>query len=73
MFNSLKKAYSKVVFILVSFMVLAQNAFAALEIPTTAKAQLEGYVEDNFPVIIGVIILLVGASLLIRLLRKTGG
>jgi hypothetical protein len=45
---------------------------AGLKLPATAEADLKGYITDNFPVVIGVVVVIVGATLLIRFIKKAG-
>lgn len=75
MLNKINKGFGKIGLMLAMACVFAQNVFAAaaVTLPTTAKSDLEDIVKDNFEVIIGVVILLVGVGLLVRLVRKAGG
>jgi hypothetical protein len=55
-----------------ALVVSAQNSYAqtGLELPTEAKNQLEGYITANFPTVISVVCVMVGAVVLIKLIRK---
>jgi nitrogen fixation-related uncharacterized protein len=55
-----------------ALVVSAQNSYAALEVPATAKADLEGYITDNFALVIGVTIMVVAVGLIIRMIKKAG-
>lgn len=59
------------------FLVLGiQNVFAqtasGLAIPASAETTLTGLINDNFGIIIGVVIVVVGAGLLIKFIKKVG-
>jgi hypothetical protein len=58
------------------FLVLGiQNVFAqtsSLAIPASAETTLTGLINDNFGIIIGVVIVVVGAGLLIKFIKKVG-
>jgi type IV secretory pathway VirB2 component (pilin) len=45
-------------------------AEAVVTLPATAKTDLADTVTDNFPTIIGVIVIIIACGLLIKLLRK---
>jgi uncharacterized membrane protein len=66
---------NKLLAVLAASFVVAQNAFAAggLEIPTGTDTTLIGYINDAFGVIIGVVIVLIAASIILKMLRKAGG
>lgn len=67
---------NKVLFWLFVVVVAAQNSFAqttTLTLPASAETTLTGIVNDNFGVVIGVIVVLVGASILITLIKKAKG
>jgi len=67
--------FSKVAMLLAASLVIAQSAFAAggLEIPSGTDTTLIGYINDAFAVIIGVVVVVIAASLIIKMLRKAGG
>jgi hypothetical protein len=67
-----KIGFGKVALMLSVALVAVQNASAQLLIPAGTEAKLEGYITDNFGVVIAVVIAIVGAGLLIKLIRKAG-
>jgi len=75
--NFLSKFHSKALFVLATFAVFAQNAFAepiaGLEIPPGTDEALIGYINSAFGVIIGVVVVVIAAGLIIKMLRKAGG
>jgi len=72
------KFRSKALGLVVLSSVFAQNALAAagdggLEIPAGTDTTLIGYINAAFGVIIGVVVVVIAASLIIKMLRKAGG
>jgi len=72
MLNKIKSFGKKVVGVLAVGAAAAQNAAAeaVVSLPATAKTDLADTVTDNFPTIIGVIVIIIACGLLIKLLRK---
>jgi hypothetical protein len=70
----MKGFMKKIGFLFASSLVAAQNIFAqTLDIPAGTDTKLIGYINDAFGVIIGVVIVLIAASIILKMLRKAGG
>ena len=72
MLNKIKSFGKKVLGVCAVGAIAAQNATAAavVTLPTDAKTDLSDTVTQNFPTIIGVIVIIIACGLLIKLLRK---
>lgn len=56
-------------------LVSVQSAFAqstGLTLPSDTESKLVGYITDSFPVVIGIVIAVVGATLIVRMIKRAG-
>jgi len=67
-----KLGYGRIMACLIVALTAVQSFAADLAIPATAESQLTGILEGSFGVVIGVVVVVVGAGLLIKLIRKAG-
>jgi len=65
---------NKILAFLMLAVVAVQNVFAAsvVTLPTTAKEDLSDTITTNFPTVIGVIVIMIAVSILIKIIRKAG-
>jgi len=77
MLEKVSKYLGKAKVLLAGAVVAASNAAAQtsgspLSLPATAETQLSAIITENFGIVIGVVIVVVGAGLLIKMIRKAG-
>jgi len=74
MLNKISSFGKKVVGVLAVGALAAQNALAAavVTLPADAKTDLSDTITDNFPTVIGVVVIMISVSLLIGLIKRVG-
>jgi len=66
-----KLGYGRIMTCLIVALTAVQS-FAAIELPADTETKLTSIVEGSFGLVIGVVVVIVGAGLLIKLVRKAG-
>jgi len=71
--SSVNRAFAFLALALVTVQTAFAQEVSGLQIPAGTDTTLIGYINTAFGVIIGVVVVVIAASLIIKMLRKAGG